>query len=66
MNIIIKELPETEVPFFRRTGSYFETQEHWGRLMHWAITNGLYPPQQSFIVFRQKTPTSRNGKGEAQ
>jgi DNA gyrase inhibitor GyrI len=56
MNILIKELPETEVAFFRRTGSYFEPQEHWGKLIQWAISNGLYPPQQSFIGISLDNP----------
>lgn len=56
MNILIKELPETEVAFFRRTGSYFEPQEHWGKLSNWAINNGLYPPQQSFIGISLDNP----------
>ncbi|MEE6450756.1 GyrI-like domain-containing protein [Gottfriedia acidiceleris] len=50
MNILIKELPEYEVAFFRRYGSYFEANgEHWDKLLNWAINNGLFPPQQSFI-----------------
>ena len=49
MEIVIKELPVYEVAFVRRTGSYFEPQEHWGNLMHWAYENGFFPPHQSFI-----------------
>ncbi|CEG26192.1 AraC family transcriptional regulator [Bacillus sp. B-jedd] len=56
MNITVKELPETEVAFLRRTGSYFEPQEHWGRLLDWALQNRLYPPQQSFIGISLDNP----------
>lgn len=56
MNIMIKEIPEYEVAFIRRTGSYFETQEHWGKLAHWAVNNGLYPPHQSFIGISLDNP----------
>lgn len=30
MKVIIKNLPSLEVAFIRRTGSYFEPQDHWG------------------------------------
>ena len=56
MNIVIKELPEYEVAFIRRIGSYFEPQEHWGKLINWAINNGLYPPTQSFIGISLDNP----------
>ncbi|MGD7008641.1 AraC family transcriptional regulator [Metabacillus sp. 84] len=56
MDIAIKELPEYEVAFIRRTGSYFEPQEHWGQLIDWAISNGLYPPEQSFIGISLDNP----------
>jgi DNA gyrase inhibitor GyrI len=56
MNILIKKLPEFQIAFIRRTGSYFEPQEHWGRLIQWAISNGLYPPEQSFIGISLDNP----------
>lgn len=57
MNIIIKELPEYEVAYIRRIGSYFEsTEDHWGKLLNWAISNGLYPPKQSFIGISLDNP----------
>lgn len=57
MNISIKELPEYEVAFIRRVGSYFEpTQDHWGKLIDWAVRNGLYPPKQSFIGISLDNP----------
>jgi DNA gyrase inhibitor GyrI len=56
MNILIKNLPETEIAYIRRTGSYFEPQEHWGKLINWATCNGLYPPQQSFIGISLDNP----------
>lgn len=56
MNIIVKELPVTEVGYIRRTGSYFEPQDHWGDLISWAVSNGLYPPQQSFIGISLDNP----------
>ncbi|MGG0177618.1 AraC family transcriptional regulator [Gottfriedia acidiceleris] len=57
MNILIKELPEYEVAYFRRYGSYFEPNgEHWDKLLNWAINNGLFPPQQSFIGISLDNP----------
>ncbi|WHX98056.1 GyrI-like domain-containing protein [Neobacillus sp. DY30] len=57
MNILIEELPEYEVAFFRHVGSYFEPNgEHWGKLLNWAINNGLLPPQQSFIGISLDNP----------
>lgn len=57
MNIVIKELPEYEVAFFRRIGSYFDSApEHWGKLINWAVRNGLYPPEQSFIGISLDNP----------
>jgi DNA gyrase inhibitor GyrI len=57
MNITIKELPNYEVAFIRRTGSYFEpTEDHWGKLITWAVNNGLYPPTQNFIGISLDNP----------
>ncbi|PLR92032.1 AraC family transcriptional regulator [Bacillus sp. T33-2] len=56
MTIVIKELPETEVAFIRRIGSYYEPQEHWGNLINWAINNGLFPPDQSYIGISLDNP----------
>lgn len=56
MKIEIKALPEFEVAFFRRTGSYFEPQDHWEKLMSWAFGNGLFPPHQSFIGISLDNP----------
>ena len=56
MNIVIKELPEYAVAFIRRFGSYFETQEHWGDLINWAIKNELYPPAHLFIGISLDNP----------
>ncbi|WP_110113545.1 GyrI-like domain-containing protein [Bacillus sp. CGMCC 1.16541] len=56
MKIMIKELPKYEVAFVRRTGSYFEPQDHWGKLLHWANERGLFPPDQSFIGLSLDNP----------
>lgn len=56
MNIIIKELPKLEVAYIRRFGSYFEPQDHWGKLINWAVTNELLPPEQSFIGISLDNP----------
>ncbi|PLT28881.1 AraC family transcriptional regulator [Peribacillus deserti] len=56
MSILIRDLPETEVAFIRHTGSYFEPQEHWEKLIHWSISNGLYPPEHSFIGISLDNP----------
>ena len=56
INILIKELPEFEVAFIRHVGSYFEPQEHWGKLVSWAINNGLFPPEQSYIGISLDNP----------
>lgn len=56
MNILIKNLSEMEIAFIRRTGSYFEPQEHWGKLINWATSNDLYPPKQSFIGISLDNP----------
>ncbi|TDL60873.1 AraC family transcriptional regulator [Rhodococcus qingshengii] len=56
MRIVIKGLPEYEVAFVRRTGSYFEPQDHWGKLMHWANKNGIFPTHQSFIGISLDNP----------
>jgi DNA gyrase inhibitor GyrI len=43
MNIAIKELPEYEVAFNRRTGSYFEPQDdHWVNLVKWAVMGFMH------------------------
>ncbi len=39
MNIEVKELPKIEAAYIRRTGSYYEPQNHWGILIGWAINN---------------------------
>ncbi len=62
MNIVLKELPEYNVAFIRRIGSYFEPQEHWGKLFEWASKNGLYPPHQSFIGISLDNPDIVEGK----
>lgn len=56
MNIVFKQLPETEVAFIRRTGSYFEPQEHWGKLIQWATEHNLYPPSSQFIGMSLDNP----------
>ncbi|MFJ5770096.1 GyrI-like domain-containing protein [Psychrobacillus sp. NPDC093180] len=56
INIVIKELPEYEVAFVRRVGSYFEPQDHWEKLMHWTNENGIFPPHQSFIGISLDNP----------
>ncbi|WP_264737387.1 AraC family transcriptional regulator [Cytobacillus firmus] len=62
MEIIVKKLPETEVAFIRRTGSYFEPQDHWGSLISWASSNNLIPPQQSFIGISLDNPNQVENK----
>lgn len=49
MNVLIKELPEYEVAYMRRVGSYFETNDLWIQLGDWAEKYGLRPPEQLFI-----------------
>lgn len=56
MEILIKRLPEFEIAFIRRVGSYFEPQDHWGELMNWAVNNGLFPPEKSFIGISLDNP----------
>lgn len=56
MKVGIKILPPFEVAFIRRTGSYFEPQEHWGKLLSWANENKLYPLEQSFIGISLDNP----------
>ncbi|PGL70120.1 GyrI-like domain-containing protein [Bacillus sp. AFS055030] len=57
MNILIRELPEYEVAYIRRVGSYFdENGKHWEKLLNWAINNGLFPPHQSFIGISLDNP----------
>ncbi|WP_413305590.1 GyrI-like domain-containing protein [Bacillus sp. 1P10SD] len=57
MKVTLKELPDYEVAFFRRIGSYFEaTDDHWGKLINWAIRNELYPPKQNFIGISLDNP----------
>lgn len=56
MNLSITELPDYEVAFVRRIGSYFEQQNHWEKLMEWAAGNGLYPPYQHFIGISLDNP----------
>jgi DNA gyrase inhibitor GyrI len=57
MNISIKTLPEYEVAFVRRIGSYFEPQNHWGELIQWSVNNGLFPPTQHFIGISLDNPS---------
>lgn len=56
LDINIKEIPDLDVAFFRRTGSYFEPQDHWEKLFQWASNNGLFPPHQSFIGISLDNP----------
>ncbi|ANP81664.1 AraC family transcriptional regulator [Bacillus sp. B25(2016b)] len=56
MKVVIKKLPPLEVAYIRRTGSYFEPQDHWGKLLNWSIENKLYPPEQSFIGISLDNP----------
>lgn len=56
MDIKVKELPDLQVAFIRQIGSYFEPQNHWGKLIDWAIANGLYPPKQNFIGISLDNP----------
>ncbi|PGZ47421.1 AraC family transcriptional regulator [Bacillus cereus] len=56
MKVFIKKLPPLEVAYIRRTGSYFEPQDHWGKLLNWSIENKLYPPEQSFIGISLDNP----------
>ncbi|PFL02709.1 AraC family transcriptional regulator [Bacillus thuringiensis] len=56
MKVVIKKLPPFEVAYIRRTGSYFEPQDHWGKLLNWSIENKLYPPEQSFIGISLDNP----------
>lgn len=56
MKVVIKKLPPLEVAYIRRTGSYFEPQNHWGKLLNWSIENNLYPPEQSFIGISLDNP----------
>ncbi len=56
INISMKDLPEYEVAFIRRKGSYFEPQDHWGKLIDWAAGNGLFPPNQVFIGISLDNP----------
>ncbi|MGE7881804.1 AraC family transcriptional regulator [Bacillus sp. NPDC094077] len=56
MKVVIKNLPQFEVAFIRRIGSYFEPQDHWGKLLNWANENKLYPPKQSFIGISLDNP----------
>lgn len=41
MKVFIKKFPPLEVAYIRRTGSYFEPQDHWGKLLNWSIENKL-------------------------
>lgn len=56
MKVGIKILPPFEVAFIRRTGSYFEPQEHWRKLLSWVNENKLYPLEQSFIGISLDNP----------
>ncbi|MEB9850942.1 GyrI-like domain-containing protein, partial [Bacillus cereus] len=56
MKVFIKKFPPLEVAYIRRTGSYFEPQDHWGKLLNWSIENKLYPPEQSFIGISLDNP----------
>ncbi|RIW38352.1 AraC family transcriptional regulator [Bacillus salacetis] len=62
MKIELKELPQYNVAFIRQTGSYFGPQEHWGELINWAVSNGLYPPEQSFIGISLDNPDLVNSE----
>lgn len=56
MNILIKELPEYEVAFIRRVGSYFEPNDSWEKITKWAAENALFPPDQYFIGISLDNP----------
>lgn len=61
MNVSIKGLPDYEVAYIRRIGSYFEPQEHWGKLMQWAVKKELFPPSQHFIGISLDNPSLVEG-----
>ncbi|KGR76265.1 AraC family transcriptional regulator [Ureibacillus sinduriensis] len=56
MEVEVRELGNLEVAYIRRTGSYSEPQEHWGKLFNWALSNGLFPAQQAFIGISLDNP----------
>ncbi|PFM47483.1 AraC family transcriptional regulator [Bacillus cereus] len=56
MEVVIKNLQPLEVAYIRRTGSYFEPQDHWEKLLQWANENNLHPPEQSFIGISLDNP----------
>lgn len=62
MDIILKQLPETDIAFIRRTGNYFEPQEHWEKLIHWATENNLHPPSSQFIGISLDDPKVVNSQ----
>lgn len=61
MTVEIRELPKYEIAYIRRVGSYFEPQDHWGKLLDWAIRNGLVPPNQHFIGISLDDPNIVEG-----
>jgi DNA gyrase inhibitor GyrI len=56
MKIHVRVLPDLDVAYIRRVGSYFGPQEHWGKLMEWAAGNGLFPPKHEFIGISLDNP----------
>ncbi|MFT9847793.1 AraC family transcriptional regulator [Aneurinibacillus sp. REN35] len=56
MAVFIKELPEYEVAFIRRIGSYFEPNDSWEKIMEWAMENKLFPPEHYFIGISLDNP----------
>lgn len=56
MSVAVKNLPEFEVAYVRRVGSYFEPAVHWGMLLQWAHNNELLPPIQQFIGISLDNP----------
>lgn len=57
MNITTEELPNFEVAYIRRFGNYFEPNTHWGRIMEWSFSKGLFPPAQDFIGISLDNPS---------
>lgn len=49
MSVEVKTLPHFHVAYIRRYGSYFEPQQHWDKLIRWAMDHALYPPDYHFI-----------------
>ncbi len=56
MNITLEELPDMEVAYVRKTGSYLDTRKAWDKLLKWSYQNWIDQTKSSYIGISLDNP----------